>query len=189
MVGDINRWHDVQIRDDSHPTQTESLEQGGAEVAPEELVRDLLKREWSATTMAPKPYISAMDDSMQAPMPQKTPSITVAVDDYRENPNGHRHEFVDIEVQISLNIKAFASRQQMYSMMAECRRIVYRWFLAVQPFHCLYWDGFRPDYAGPNNWSGTARLRLTADAIPAFKRRVAGEESPNTDPGEFPDGI
>lgn len=187
--GDIDGGPIRQIRDDSWPIATPSLQQAGWDVAPEEMVRDLLDAEWSATEAGPKPRIIAKDDAIQVQLAQKTPSITVEVEDWREEPNGHRHEFVDIEVPVSLYIQSWQSRGHMYNMVAECRRIVYRWMLAMQPFQCLYWDSFRPDYAGPGNFSGIARLRLTSDAVPIFLRRVAGEESPNTDPSLFPRGI
>lgn len=185
---DIDGGADVQIRDDSHPVVTPSLQTAGNEVVPDELIRDLLSAEWIATEAAPKPKLVVKDEVLQADL-KRNDVVVVEVEGYQEQFTGHRHEFVDIEVPIGITIRSVQSRQRMWNLMAECRRIVYKWILALQPYHSIYFDGFQPDYLGPNNFSGIMRIRLTAGAIPAFKRRVSGEESPSTDPGSFPDGI
>lgn len=188
MPGDIDAGPTVQIRDESYPIQTPSLELAGAEVVPDELVRDLLKKEWIATELAPEPTILVKDEAVQVNL-RNRPAIIVEVEDYREEPTGHRHEFAKIEVPIALSIRTVRSRQQLWSLAAEARRIFHEWMLALQPFHVIYFDGFRPDYEGTHNYTGMMRIRLCADAQPIFLRRVTGEESPNTDPGLFPNGI
>lgn len=188
MTNDVDAGPDVQIRDNSIPIQTPSLELGGAEVVPDELVRSWLQREWFETELTPKPLIVVKDEKLQGD-PARNDLLVVRVDDYREEFTGHRHEHVKIDVSIGIEIHTIKSRQRMWNLMGEIRRCTYRWILALQPYHSLYWDGFAPDYAGPNMFTGTVRLRLTSDAIPVFKRRVTGEESPSTDPSLFPDGI
>lgn len=185
---DIDSAADVQIRDDSHPLPTASLQVAGNEVVPDELIVALFEREWIETEAAPKPKVVVKDDVLQADL-KRNDVVVVEVETYQEQFTGHRHEFVDIEVPIGITIRSIHSRQRMWNLMAECRRIVYRWILALQPYHSIYFDGFQPDYLGPGNFSGIMRIRLTAGAIPAFKRRVSGEEAPNTDPGEFPEGV
>lgn len=185
---DLTAGPTTQIRDDSHPIPTGSLAGAGNEVVPDELIRDLLLNQWLATEAAPRPTVLVKDDAMQADL-KRGDVIVVEVENYQEQFNGHRHEYVDVEVPIGLTIRTVHSRQRMWNLMGEARRIVYRWILALQPFQSLYFDGFQPDYLGPGNFSGIMRIRLTAGALPAFLRRVEGEESPNTDPGDFPEGI
>ena len=189
MTQDIDRGPDVQIRDESHPVQTPSLELGGAELVPDELVRDWLLKEWFETELAPRPTIVVRNDVMQADL-ARNDHIVVEVAAYDETFTGHRHEFVAIEVRVDLEIRTIVSRQRMWNLMGETRRVLYRWILALQPYHSLYWDGFTPDYTeGPRNNAGTVHIRLTSDAVPIFTRRVTGEEAPNTDPSLFPGGI
>lgn len=185
---DINAGPDVQIRDNSHPVPTRSLQTAGNEVVPDELIRDLFKSEWISSEAAPTPTFVIKDELMQVDL-KRTDIVMVEVETYQEQFTGHRHEFVDIEVPIGITIRTVHSRQRMWNVMGECRRIVYKWILALQPFHSIYFDGFQPDYLGPGNFSGIMRIRLTAGAIPIFQRRVSGEESPSTDPEGFPDGV
>jgi hypothetical protein len=185
---DVDGAPDTQIRDNSYPIPTLSLQAAGNEVVPDELVRDLLQREWLATEAAPTPRFLVKDEAMQADL-ARGDALVVEVENYEDRFTGHRHEFVDVEVSIGITVRSVHSRQRMWNLMAECRRIVYRWILALQPYHSLYFDGFQPDYLGPKNFSGIMRIRLTAGAVPVFKRRVGGEESPSTDPGQFPGGV
>jgi hypothetical protein len=173
---------DQTIRDDSYPVATASLLVAGSETVPDELIRDLLIAEWKETQAAPRPEILVRDERVQVDL-RRSDAIAVEVESYQERFNGHRHEHVDIEVTLALTIRTAASRARLWALMAEARRIVYRWKLALQPYHSLYFDGFYPEYVGPNVWQGTMRVRLTADAIPEYLRRVEGEESPSSDPG------
>ena len=186
-MSDLAGSPDIQIRDNSYPVPTPSLQTAGNEVVPEELVRDLFLQEWIETEAAPRPRVIVQDEILQTDL-KRGDIMMVSVEDYQEQYTGHRHEYVDVEVRIGVEIRTVHSRQRMWNLMAESRRIVYRWILALQPYHSLYWDGFQPNYGGPNLFSGVMSLRLTAGAIPVFLRRVTGEESPNTDPGKFPEG-
>lgn len=189
MADDIDRGPHIQIRDDSYPIQSMSIMLAGNEVQPEEAFRDLLIKEWYQTEATPRPLVAVNADRLQANV-NKAPIVLITADDYRAEPVGHRHEFERVEVSLSIEITVHNSRQELWNVMAEIRRITYRWMLAFQPWHCIYFDGFRPDAdLGPGKWSGVARVRLTAEPIPIFLRRVTGEEAPNTDPEAFPDGI
>lgn len=189
MTTDRDAGPTVQIRDNSYPVPTESLELGGTEVVPDELVRDLLNMEWSETERANRPRVEVRNDALQADL-RRSDWLIVEVTSYDEQPDGHRHEYAKIEVSVDIEVRTIKSRQRLWSLMGEVRRIIYKWMLAAQPYHCIYWDGFTPDYtAGPNNFDGHCHIRLTADAQPIFTRRVTGEEAPNTDPDLFPEGI
>ncbi len=179
---------DQTIRDVSIPIPTPSLSQAGAEVVPDELVRDLLLREWLETDAAPRPRIIVRDEASTLPVGHGD-HLTVGIDDYQETFEGHRHEFVNVSVMVGIEIYTQHSRQRLWDIMAEVRRIIYRWQLALQPYHALHFDGFRPDYVAPRGWQGAISLRLRAEGLPIFLRRVTGEESPSNSPDQFPDGI
>ncbi len=185
---DFTGQPDQQIRDATFVVKTGSLERAGAEVVPDELIRDLLRQEWVATEVAPTPNIYVRDDNIQESIKDKS-LIIVQVENYQEQFTGHRNEFVDIEVPLSIEIRTTDSRMMLWSLMAECRRIIYKWMLALQPYQVLYFDGFQPEYMGPRSYAGTMRVRLTSGAIPAFLRHVTGEEAPNTEPELFPNGV
>lgn len=189
MTRDIDAGTNVQIRDESHPVVTPSLQQAGDEVVPDELVRDLLAREWFDRGNCPRPGLFIRNERYQENI-SRDDVVVIEQGPERETFNGHRHEFVNVEVPISLEVHTTHSRARLHNIKAEIRRIIYEWILALQPFHSLYYDGFSVDYtSGTNRHVGTVNLRLTADALPAFARRVTGEESPSTDPGFFPDSI
>lgn len=183
-MSDLIGQPDEQIRDDTYQIETASLQTVGAEVVPDELIRDLLTREWISTQVAPKPLIIIQDEIVQASLKNQD-ALIISVENYQEQYTGHRQEFVDIEVPLTIQIKTIVSRGRMWSLMAEARRVCYRWMLALQPFHVIYFDGFQPDYIGQNNYSGVMRIRLSAGAVPAFLRHVTGQEAPNTEPDQF----
>lgn len=179
----------TQIRDFTVDLPTTSLEQAGNEPVPEEMVRDLLLRQWIPTSAAPRPLIVVKDDKYQANLRQSDVIVITIEGSYTEKYTGHRQEFADIQVPILAHIETLHSRQRMWNVMAECRRICNKWMLALRPFHEFLFDGFQPDYAGNNNFTGDVKFLLTAGALPTFARRVTGEESPNTDPALTPNGI
>jgi len=187
-MSDLQGPPDSQIRDDQYVVQSRSLLIAGAEPVPDEIVRDLLLQEWIATDVAPRPTIIVQDDKVQGNM-KASDHVVVAVENYQEQPVGYRHEFADVEVPLTVHIYTVDSRTRLWSLMAECRRIFYRWMLALQPFHVIYFDGFQPDYTGVNNFQGIMRIRLTAGAVPIFLRHTSGEPAPNTDPELFPQGL
>ena len=175
----------TQIRDFTRVVQTPSLLEAGNEPVPDEIVRDLLREEWGETETNPRPniYIPGGPDSPQQVNLQSADVVILRVSDLTEQFNGHRHEHVDLEVPLTVELRTIRSRQRVWNMMAEVRRIWYRWILALRPYHSLYFDRFVPEYEGMHNfYSGTMYLRMTADALPAFQRATEGMETPAGDP-------
>lgn len=187
-MADVDGNPDAQIRDRSFPIKTTSLVQAGNEPVPDEMFRDLIDREWIETEAAKRPKVLVKDDALQWDL-RLSDLVMIEVENYQEQPTGHRHEFVDLEVPLAITIRSAVSRQRVWNVMAECRRITYRWMLAFQPYQVLYFDGFQPDYVGANQWQGVMRVRLTAGTIPVIGRFITGEEDPASSPGMFPDGV
>lgn len=173
---------DKQVRDGTVTVHTPSLEGFGNEPVPDEIIRDLLGEQWVDSELLPRPSLLVKNERMQADL-KRGDVITVAVDKYGAEFVGHRHEHLNVEIPISIEIHTIVSRQRLWNLMAEVRRIIIKFFLALRPYQSLYFDGFRPDYDGRANYfSGTVAIRLTADMLPWAKMVVDGMESPNTDP-------
>ena len=175
----------VQIRDFSRTIQTESLVQVGNEPVPDEIVRDLLIEEWLETEAAPRPliHVPGGPESPKQVDLGHSDALIVQILELVEEFRGHRHEHVDMEIPLTVEIRTTRSRQRMWNLMAEVRRIWYKWILALRPYHSLYYDRWVPEYAGRHNYhSGLMYLRLTADAVPVFRRAVTGMETPSMDP-------
>ncbi len=175
----------VQIRDNTRTVQTSSLLEAGNEPVPDELVRDLLIEEWLESEVNPRPLIFVPGDEntpKQVNLAQAD-ILIVQVSDLTEEFEGHRHEHINLEVPVTIEIRTVRSRQRMWNMMAEVRRIWYKWILALRPYHSLYFDRFIPEYTGRHGFfGGTMFLRMTADAVPAFVRVTGGMETPAGDP-------
>lgn len=185
-MSDLTGPENQQIRDRTYPVPSESLQTAGAEPVPEEIIRDLLVWQWVATQVAPKPAIIVKGDAQQT---DGGDWIVVSIDDYKEIPHGHRGEFVDIEIPMRLAVYSKHSRLRMWSLMAETRRILYRWMLALQPYQRITIDSWQPEYIGPNNHQGNFSITLSAGAIGIFIRHASGETAPNTEPEDFPRGL
>lgn len=178
---------DVSIRDGSRQIQTPSLLQSGNEPVPGEIFRDLLEQEWIETEVCPRPKIVIVNDLAAAQQWNLRLADLVVVDANRlqEEQRGFRYEYKDIEVPVALDISSADSRQRLYNVMAECRRIVYRWMMAARPYQQLYWDGFTDTSDGSKNvWTGTATFRATSRGVPVFSGVTTGMESPNIAPEE-----
>ena len=173
-----------QIRDYSYAINTPSLTLAGNEPVPDEIIRDLLSEEWIETENCPRPMLVVVDelDNLNA---NKKDIVGISVGNYREVPTGHRHEFVNLDVPLEIEIRTIVSRQRMWNIMAEIRRIIYKWMLALKPYQVLYFDGFSPVYFGPHYFAGILNIRLTSAAIPAITRVVVGEETPASNPEDF----
>lgn len=185
MADDRRDSPTTQIRDSTRTVQTPSLLQAGNEVVPDELVRDLLIEEWLETEICPRPliYVPGGSDSPKQVNLASGDMLLIQVSDLTEEFTGFRHEHVNQEVPVSIEIRSVASRQRVWNLMAEVRRIWYKWILALRPYHSLYFDRFVPAYEGRHNFfGGTMFLRMTADAIPAFTRATEGMETPAGDP-------
>ena len=174
--------HDEQVRDTTVSIHTPSLEGYGNEPVPDEIVRDLLIEQWLDSEFTPRPVIVVKNEVKQVDL-KRNDIITIAVDRYGTEFIGHRHEHLNIEIPVSIELRTIVSRQRLWNLMAETRRIILRFILALRPYQSLYFDGFRPDYEGRANfYSGTVSVRLTADMLPWAKMVVDGMESKNVDP-------
>lgn len=183
MPGDFDAGPTTQIRDRQYFIDSPSLNAPGNEPVPDEVFRDLLKLEWMETELTPRPSITVADEQSQLAI--NVGAITVEVEAYDETFNGHRHEFVDQEIRLAIVVMTSVSRQRAWNYMAEIRRITYRWILALMPWQSLYFEGWTPEYVGPNHYEGTVRVRLTAAALPAFTRHITGAQTPATNPAAF----
>lgn len=175
----------TQIRDRTRTVQTPSLLQAGNEPVPDEVVRDLLVEEWLETEVLPRPliYVPGGPDSPKQVNLGRDDMLIIRVSDLTEEFTGHRHEHVNLEVPLTIEIRTVVNRQRAWNLMAEVRRIWYKWILALRPWHSLYFDRYVPEYESRHGYfGGTMFLRLTADAVPAFVRATEGMETPAGDP-------
>jgi hypothetical protein len=176
-----------QVRDGTLTTQTTSLEEYGNEPVPDEIIRDLLVDQWLPAEAAPRPLIIVKNDIKQVDM-KRSDAVVVSVDHYGAEFVGHRHEFLNIEVPVLIELHTAVSRQRLWNLMAEVRRIILKNILSVRPYQSNYFDGFKPDYEGrAGYYSGTMTLRLTADMLPWYSMVVDGMQSPNSVP-DAPEG-
>lgn len=125
-----------QIRDGTVTVRTPSLEQAGNEPVPDEIVRDLLIDQWAETEMAPRPTIYVKTDWKEQNL-KRGDVLTVSVLDFNVEFVGHRHEHVNIDVPIAVEIHTVASRQRLWNLMGEVRRIILKWILALRPYQSL----------------------------------------------------
>lgn len=172
---------------------TPSLLQAGNEPVPAEIMRDLLDQEWAVhDTLRPRPAFYVKDDKGDPGQVDLARSdvIVVTVEEVAEQQRGYKYEFKDVEVPLVLEIYSRQDRQRVYNLVAECRRIVYRWQRAMNPYQQMYWDRFVDESEGRlRNWKISAYVRLTSLAVPVFSGVVEGMVSPDVDPsvGSFPD--
>jgi hypothetical protein len=179
---DIYKDPTEQIRDGTATVRTPSLEGAGNEPVPDEVVRDLLIDQWVETEVAPRPAVYVKGEWKQKDLGRNDVLVT-SVLDFSAEFVGHRHEHLNIEVPVAIEIHTKDSRQRMWNLMAEVRRIVLKWILALRPYQSLYWDGFKVEYEGLYGYfTGTVLIRLTADALPWATMCVTGMESPNLQP-------
>lgn len=174
----------AQIRERTYTIDTTSLVESGNEPVPEEIVRDLLTGQWMETQATPRPRIIVEDEQIQINT-QREDVVAISISQYQENYIDHRHEYVSINIPVEILIATSNSRQRMWNIMAEIRRIIYKWAFALRPYQTMSFDSFRPDYNGPNQYSGVVSMTLSAEAIPIIRRVIAGMETPSTDPEDF----
>lgn len=173
-----------QIRSRTYAIESPSLTMAGNEPVPEEIVRDLLLSEWIASESSGQPKIVVVDENENLDM-KRFDWIGVAISEYTEIPVGNRHEHAKVTIPLSLEIWTSQSRQRLWNIMAEVRRILYKWMLALRPYQVIYFDSFRPEYVGPNTFNGTIMIRLEMDAMPIFRRWIDGSAFPSQDPQNF----
>lgn len=161
---------------------TPSLETLGAEPVPPEIVRDLLRQAWIPTQRVPKPEIHILDD-VTLPGEQvhlaRADYVLVGETTIEERQAGHTYEYKDIEVTVLIRLVTKHSRQRLYDMMAELRRIIYTYQRSIRPYQQLYYDGFIERSEGKHGyWLGEATIRLTAKDVPIITGISTGFESP-----------
>lgn len=182
---DLTASPTTQIRDGQVLIRTPSLLELGNAAVPEEIVRDLFKQEWIPTEATPLPHILVHGDEIQANLEQED-YIEIECELITVQWQGHRHEYVHKQTPILVHMHSIHSRQRVYNMAEECWRIIAKWILSLAPYHSLDWDGFQPEYPGPNSFEGTAHITLRQDALPVFLQRVAYAWNPATDPHIIP---
>lgn len=178
---------DVSIRTGSRQINTPSLLEPGNEPVPGEIFRDLLKQEWIETEVCPRPTIVIVNDREHSGQHQLKDSDVIFIDanQLSEEQRGHRYEHKDMEVPLTFEFKTVVSRQRLWNLMAEVRRIVYKWMMSARPYQQLYWDGFNDTSDGAKNvWTGVATGRATSRGVPVFSGVTTGQESPNVAPEE-----
>lgn len=171
------------IKTETFTVNTDSLKILGNEPVPSEIIRDLLKQEWQDHgEQTSLPEIHVLNDVTFPGQGNLRDKDWIIIDmvAWEESQRGFTYEFKDMEIPIILHIHTAKSRQRLYNVMAEVRRIIYKNNRTVQPFHLMYWDSFQEDSDGRNkNWQGDCNIRLTSQGVPVFKGSVAGMGSEN----------
>ncbi len=162
--------------------ETPSLDVLGSEPVPPEIIRDLIKDKWKTDLQHPRPEVHVMNDTEYPGQGNLRISDWVIVDmsSMDESQRGFTYQFKDIEIPIAIEIHTVVSRQRLYDVMAEVRRIIYANHVATRPYQMIYWDSFSEDSEGMHRyWKGTCQIRLTSLGVPVFKGVVAGMGSEN----------
>lgn len=161
--------------------QTRSLLEEGAEPVPSEIVRDLLKEAWVAVERLPLPEIHIMNDVTMGGETfhlEEGDAIIIGEVTEDENQAGHTYEFKDFQVTVPIEIHTRVSRQRLFDLMAEVRRIVYMFQRSIRPYQQLYYDRFQEASEGQHKyWRGTSTIRLTSKLVPIITGIVTGFET------------
>lgn len=163
--------------------QTRSLLEEGAEPVPCEIVRDLLRYAWVAVNRLPAPEIHIMNDiTMEGEQMHldRADYVIIGETSIDENQHGHTYEFKDFSVAVPIEIHTRRSRQRLYDLMAEVRRIVYTFQRSIRPYQQMYYDRFQETSEGQHNyWKGVCSIRLTSRLVPIVSGIVGGFETPS----------
>lgn len=162
--------------------ETPSLDIMGNEPVPSEIIRDLLREKWQDSEQVPRPGIHVLNDTTHPGQGNlsREDFLIIEMVSWDENQRGFTYEYKDMEIPVTLEIYTKVSRQRLYNLMAEARRIIYKYNRTLRPFQLIYWDGFAEDSDGlNNNWRGTCSIRITSEGVPVFKSVVAGMGSEN----------
>ncbi len=90
-----------------------------------------------------------------------TPSMT-------EIPAGNRWEFVNRIYNVELELNTQVSRQRLYNMVQEIRRICYARRHSMDDFQRIQFEGFNElTQAQANIWVGTVSIQLVNSAVQA----------------------
>jgi len=161
--------------------ETPSLEELDNEPVAVEIFRDLLRDQWRTSIQLPQPEIHVLND-VEYPEQghMRSDWIIISMSSMDEQQRGYRYEFKDFEIPIQFEIHTIQSRQRLYNLMAEVRRIIYKNHIVVRPYQMVYWDSFEEDSDGMHRyWKGMCNIRATSEGVPVFKGTVAGMGSPN----------
>lgn len=174
--------HDTDVRKIYTETlETPSLLEKGNEPVPAEIIRDLIRDEWENAALE-TPEVHVLGDTTypeQANL-RKADWVVVELETSNESQRGFTYELKDIEIPITLQVHTIKSRQVLYNLMAEIRRIIYKNHITTRPYQMIYWDSFEEDSDGLNRyWRLYCHIRLTSESVPVFKGVVAGMGSPN----------
>jgi len=162
---------------------TPSLQEAGAEPVPPEVVRDMLRHAWVVAARLPQPQIHIMNDiTMNSEQMHLDSSDYVIVEEIRidERQRGYSYEYKDVDVIVPIRIHTKNSRQRLYDIMAEIRRIVYTYQRAIRPWQQLYYDNFQETSVGQHlYWQGVCTVRLTSRVVPIITGISTGFETPS----------
>jgi len=162
---------------------TPSLLEPGAEPVPPEIVRDLIRSAWIAVDRLPKPEIHVMNDiTMAGEQMHLDRADYIIIGEVRadEKQRGYSYTFKDVDVVVPIEIHTKNSRQRLYDLMAEVRRIVYTYKQAIRPYQQIYYDTFQESAVGQHlYWRGTTTIRLTSRVVPIISGISTGFETPS----------
>jgi hypothetical protein len=101
--------------------------------------------------------------------------------DVSEKQHGFSYEYKDVFVTVPVAFKTIVSRQRLYDLWAEARRIVYENMWAIRPYQQAYVDSFQSEGIGKHKlWEGVAMFRFTSLAVPIISGISTGFETPAT---------
>jgi hypothetical protein len=146
-------------------------------------MRDLIDWAWITAGALPKPSIRIKDDVQQDAQQmwlKRSDYIVIGETRVDEKQRGFSYEFKDVDILSPLEIHTMHSRQRLYNLMSEVRRIIYTYQRVIRPYQQLYWDGFQEQSEGLNRyWRGTCNIRLTSRLVPVVTGIVTGYETPS----------
>ena len=138
---------------------------------PVALLKTEISGQWNASNVAAPTFIevNVSAQSLRYDLNVKdallfragTPSIT-------EEPVGNRWEFVNRVYNVELELSTQVSRQRMYNMVQEIRRICYARRHSMTNFQRVQFEGFNElTQEQANIWAGTVSIQLVNNAVQA----------------------
>jgi len=162
---------------------TPSLVTFGNEPVPAEIMRDLISWAWVQAGTLPRPEFRIKDDVQQDAEQMwlgRADWVVIGETRVDERQHGFTYEFKDIDITVPIEIHTKNSRQRLYNVMAEVRRIIYTYQRVLRPYQQLYWDSFQEQSEGLHKyWRGTCTVRLTSRIVPVVTGIVTGYETPS----------
>jgi len=138
---------------------------------PVSLLKTEVSGQWNASNVAAPTFIevNVSAQSLRYDLNVKdallfragTPSIT-------EEPVGNRWEFVNRVYNVELELSTQVSRQRLYNMVQEIRRICYARRHSMTNFQRVQFEGFNElTQEQANIWVGTVSIQLVNNAVQA----------------------